>query len=156
LLSYLVTGEPAIGLDNTSTQQIAQLGIRYAGNLFTSAIPKNVLDIFELQTPGARDEQQRANDPYLYSLLNTRAVLGKQLGPRWFLGLSTGLCFVNTANFKENLGLQLEYRISSVYSAQAGVEPGSSEGRCSRAGTTPNFQQTPSQLGFDFFRNWRF
>jgi translocation and assembly module TamB len=156
LLSYLVTGEPAIGLDNTSTSQIAQLGIRYAGNLFTSAIPKNVLDIFELQTAGPGDAQQRANDPYLYSLLNTRAVLGKQLGPRWFLGLSTGLCFVNTANFKENLGLQLEYRISSVYSAQAGVEPGSSEGRCSRAGTTANFQQTPSQLGFDFFRNWRF
>jgi translocation and assembly module TamB len=155
LLSYLVTGEPAIGLDNTSTQQIAQMGIRYAGNLFTSAIPKNVLDIFELQTPGAR-EQQRANDPYLYSLLNTRAVLGKQLGPRWFLGLSTGLCFVNTANFKENLGLQLEYRISSLYSAQAGVEPGSSEGRCSKPGATANFQQTPSQVGFDFFRNWRF
>ncbi len=157
LLSYLVTGEPAIGLDNSSGSQIAQLGIRYAGNLFTSAIPKNVIDIFELQTagPGA-DAQQRAGDPYLYSLLNTRAVLGKQLGPRWFLGLSTGLCFVNTANFKENLGLQLEYRISSVYSAQAGVEPGSSEGRCSRAGTTPSFQQTPSQLGFDFFRNWRF
>jgi len=155
LLSYLVTGEPAIGLDNTSTQQIAQMGIRYAGNLFTSAIPKNVLDIFELQTPGARDAQQRANDPYLYSLLNTRAVLGKQLGPRWFLGLSTGLCFVNSTNFKENLGLQLEYRISSLYSAQAGVEPGSSEGRCSRA-TTASFQQTPSQLGFDFFRNWRF
>ena len=158
LLSYLVTGEPAIGLDNTSTAQIAQLGIRYAGNLFTSAIPKNVLDIFELQTagPGRGDAQQRANDPYLYSLLNTRAVLGKQLGPRWFLGLSTGLCFVNSTNFKENLGLQLEYRISSLYSAQAGVEPGSSEGRCSRAGTTANFQQTPSQLGFDFFRNWRF
>jgi len=155
LLSYLVTGEPAIGLDNSSTQQIAQLGIRYAGNLFTSAIPKNVLDIFELQTPGAREEQ-RANDPYFYSLLNTRAVLGKQLGPRWFLGLSTGLCFVNTVNFKENLGLQLEYRISSLYSAQAGVEPGSSEGRCSKQGAAPNFQQTPSQVGFDFFRNWRF
>ena len=62
---------------------------------------------------------------------------------------------MNTANFKENLGLQLEYRISSLYSAQAGVEPGSSEGRCSRQ-STPSFQQTPSQLGFDFFRNWRF
>jgi translocation and assembly module TamB len=156
LLSYLVTGEPAIGLDNTSTDQIAQLGIRYAGNLFTSAIPKNVLDIFELQTAGPGDEQQRANDPYLFSLLNTRAVLGKQLGPRWFLGLSTGLCFVNTANFKENLGLQLEYRISSLYSAQAGIEPGSSEGRCSSRQSTPSFQQTPSQFGFDFFRNWRF
>jgi autotransporter translocation and assembly factor TamB len=155
LLSYLVTGEPAIGLDNTSTSQIAELGIRYAGNLFTSAIPKNVLDIFELQTAGpGTSPQERANDPY-FGLLNTRAVLGKQLGPRWFLGLSTGLCFVNTANFKENLGLQLEYRISSLYSAQAGVEPGSSEGRCSRQ-STPSFQQTPSQLGFDFFRNWRF
>ena len=157
LLSYLVTGEPAIGLDNTSTAQIAQLGIRYAGNLFTSAIPKNVLDIFELQTAGpGSDAQQRANDPYLVSLLNTRAVLGKQIGPRWFLGLSTGLCFVNTTNFKENLGLQLEYRISSLYSAQAGVEPGSSDARCSSRGSTASFQQTPSQLGFDFFRNWRF
>src|SRR5688572_15114622 len=155
LLSYLVTGEPAIGLDNTSTAQIAQMGIRYAGNLFTSAIPKNVLDIFELQTAGpGTSAQERASDPFI-SLLNTRAVLGKQIGPRWFLGLSTGLCFVNTANFKENLGLQLEYRISSLYSAQAGVEPGSSEGRCSRQ-STPSFQQTPSQLGFDFFRNWRF
>ena len=156
LLSYLVTGEPAIGLDNTSTDQITRLGIRYAGNLFTSAIPKNVLDIFELQTAGPGSDAQRANDPYLVSLLNTRAVLGKQIGPRWFLGLSTGLCFVNSANFKENLGLQLEYRISSVYSAQAGVEPGSSDARCSRAGSTASFQQTPSQLGFDFFRNWRF
>jgi len=157
LLSYLVTGEPAIGLENTSTDQITRLGIRYAGNLFTSAIPKNVLDIFELQTAGPGSDAQRANDPYLVSLLNTRAVLGKQIGPRWFLGLSTGLCFVNSANFKENLGLQLEYRISSVYSAQAGVEPGSSDARCSsRAGSTASFQQTPSQLGFDFFRNWRF
>jgi hypothetical protein len=83
-------------------------------------------------------------------------VLGKQIGPRWFLGLSTGLCFVNTANFKENLGLQLEYRISSLYSAQAGVEPGSSDARCSSRGSAASFQQTPSQLGFDFFRNWRF
>jgi translocation and assembly module TamB len=156
LLSYLVTGEPAIGLDNTSTAQIAQLGIRYAGNLFTSAIPKNVLDIFELQTAGpGSNNQQRANYD-LVSLLNTRAVLGKQIGPRWFLGLSTGLCFVNTANFKENLGLQLEYRISSLYSAQAGVEPGSSDARCSSRGSAASFQQTPSQLGFDFFRNWRF
>ena len=156
MLSYLVTGEPGIGLDNTSGSQIAQLGIRYAGNLFTSAIPKNVLDIFELQTAGPGTASQgTTSDPYLFSLLNTRAVLGKQLGPRWFLGLSTGLCFVNQANFKENLGLQLEYRISSLYSAQAGIEPGSSEGRCSRQ-AAPSFQQTPSQLGFDFFRNWRF
>ena len=95
--------------------------------------------------------------PGYYSLLNTRAILGKQLGSRWFLGLSTGLCFVNTRAFQENLGLQLEYRISSLYSAQAAIEPGSSNTKCDKI--TPQSVspiQTPPQLGFDLFRNWRF
>jgi hypothetical protein len=158
LLSYLVTGEPAIGLDNT-TSQVASLGLRTFANIFTNAIPKSVVDILEFQTAtaGITDPSQSANNPSYYSLLNTRAVVGKQLGSRWFLGLSTGLCFVNPSAFKENLGLQLEYRISSVYSAQAAIEPGSSNTRCDK-GTTPSFTptQTPSQLGFDLFRNWRF
>ncbi|MDQ6689877.1 MAG: translocation/assembly module TamB [Gemmatimonadota bacterium] len=159
LLSYLVTGEPAVGLDNT-TGQVAGLGVRALGNIFTNAIPRNVLDIVEVQTatPGGTDPTApNGSNPSYYSLLNTRAILGKQLGSRWFLGLSTGLCFVNPSAFKENLGLQLEYRISSLYSAQAAIEPGSSDARCSK-GTTPSFTptQTPSQLGFDLFRNWRF
>src|SRR3954462_4924364 len=159
LLSYLVTGEPAIGLDQSGTQAIATgLGIRTLGNLLVSAVPQNVLDYVELQTaaPGTADAAQNAANPY-YGLLNTRAVLGKQLGSRWFLGLSTGLCFVNSSAFKENLGLQLEYRISALYSAQAAVEPGSSSTRCDR-GTSQSLTpiQAPSQLGFDLFRNWRF
>jgi hypothetical protein len=157
LLSYLVTGEPAVGLDNT-TNQVTGLGVRAVANIFTSAIPKNLLDIVELQTPtpGATTDQTNPNNAY-FGLLNTRAVLGKQLGSRWFLGLTTGLCFVNPGAFKENLGLQLEYRISSVYSAQAAIEPGSSN-RCDTKGNTPisTPTQTPSQLGFDLFRNWRF
>ena len=94
------------------------------------------------------------NTSYYTSLLNTRAVFGKQLGSRWFLGLSTGLC---PRAWQENLGLQLEYRISSVYSAQAAIEPGTINSKnCGT--TTANIQptQTPSQLGFDLFRNWRF
>jgi translocation and assembly module TamB len=159
LLSYLVTGEPAVGLDNT-TGQVAGLGVRALGNIFTNAIPRQLVDMFEVQTaaPGTDPTTAggSANSPY-YGLLNTRAVLGKQLGSRWFLGLSTGLCFVNPGAFKENLGLQLEYRISSLYSAQAAIEPGSSNTRCDK-GTAPSFTptQTPSQVGFDFFRNWRF
>ncbi len=159
LLSYLVTGEPAIGLDNTGTQ-VAGLGVRALANIFTNAIPRNVVDIVELQTatPGPDQTSQSVSNPSYYSLLNTRAILGKQLGSRWFLGLSTGLCFVNPSAFKENLGLQLEYRINALYSAQAAIEPGSSNSRCDRQGTTPSFTptQTPSQLGFDLFRTWRF
>ena len=156
LLSYLVTGEPAVGLDNTGNQ-VASLGVRTFANIFTNALPKNLVDILELQTAtvGSADPTlATTNSSYYSSLLNTRAVLGKQLGSRWFLGLSTGLC---ASAFKENLGLQLEYRISSVYSAQAAIEPGSSNTKCQQ-GSTPTVQptQTPSQLGFDLFRNWRF
>jgi translocation and assembly module TamB len=156
LLSYLVTGEPAVGLDNT-TGQVAGLGVRAFANIFTNAIPRTLIDIVELQTAAPGSDQAQSTNPSYYSLLNTRAILGKQLGSKWFLGLSTGLCFVNPSAFKENLGLQLEYRISSLYSAQAAIEPGSSNTRCDK-GTTPTFQptQTPSQLGFDLFRNWRF
>jgi hypothetical protein len=153
LLSYLVTGEPAVGLDNTGTQ-VASLGVRTIANIFTNALPKNLLDILELQTatPGA-DPTLTANTSYYTSLLNTRAVLGKQLGSRWFLGLSTGLC---PSTFNKNLGLQLEYRISSVYSAQAAIEPGSSNTKCGATATQAILTQTPPQVGFDLFRNWRF
>ncbi len=157
LLSYLVTGEPAVGLDNTGTQ-VAALGVRTAANLLVSALPKNVVDYLEIQTasPGTDPSQASSTSQY-YGLLNTRAVLGKQVGSKWFVGLSTGLCFVNPSLFRENLGLQLEYRISPVLSAQAAIEPGSSV-RCDPTGQKPVIQpnQTPSQLGFDLFRNWRF
>jgi hypothetical protein len=159
LLSYLVTGEPAIGLDNT-TGQVAGIGVRALANIFTNAIPRNVLDIVEVQTASPTDPTVQGGNTSSFnygSLLNTRAILGKQLGSRWFLGLSTGLCFLDPSAFKENLGLQLEYRISALYSAQAAIEPGSSNTRCGK-GTAPSFTptQTPSQLGFDLFRNWRF
>jgi translocation and assembly module TamB len=156
LLSYLVTGEPAVGLDNTGGQ-FAGLGIRAVANIFTNAIPRNIVDILEVQTAAPGSDQAQSTNPSYYSLLNTRAILGKQLGSKWFLGLSTGLCFVNPSAFKENLGLQLEYRISSLYSAQAAIEPGSSNTRCDKS-PTQNIQvtQTPPQLGFDLFRNWRF
>ncbi len=158
LLSYLITGEPAIALDNSGAEyqsQLASVAIRYGGNLLTNAIPKNVLDIVELQTAGY-DPNVRSTDPYYYNLLNTRAILGKQIGNQWFVGLSTGLCVVNASNFVENFGLKLEYRFNSIYSAQAGIEPGSSDLTCARSNASQIQQQTPRQLGFDLFRTWRF
>lgn len=160
LLSYLVTGAPAIGFNNTSSEygsQLARAALQYGGTLLSNAIPKNVLDIVELQAAsgGGASGAERAANPYYYNLLNTRAILGKQIGSKWFLSLSTGLCFTDPTFFKENLGLQLEYRISSIYSAQAGLEPGSSDASC-HSTAVRSLQPTPPQLGIDFFRNWRF
>jgi translocation and assembly module TamB len=159
LLSYLITGEPAIALDNTQglyRSQLASFALRYGSTLLTSAIPRNLVDIVEIQTGRINDPRAaQTADPYLYSLLNSRAIVGKQIGSNWFLGLSTGLCFVNANNFKDNFGLKLEYRFNSIYTAQAGIEPGSSDVTCAR--NAPQIQQqTPRQLGFDFFRTWRF
>ena len=159
LLSYLITGEPAIALDNSQgayQSQLASFALRYGSSLLTSAIPRNLVDFFDIQTGRVSDVQaQQAADPYLYSLLNSRAVVGKQIGSNWFLGLSTGLCFVNANNFRDNFGLKLEYRFNSIYTAQAGIEPGSSDITCAR--NAPQIQQqTPRQFGFDFFRTWRF
>ncbi|MDQ6717835.1 MAG: translocation/assembly module TamB [Gemmatimonadota bacterium] len=160
LLSYLVTGAPAIGFNNSSSEygsQLARAALQYGGTLLSNAIPKNILDIVELQTAsvGGASAAERAANPYYYNLLNTRAILGKQIGSKWFLSLSTGLCFTDPTFFKENLGLQLEYRISSVYSAQAGLEPGSSDAVC-HSTAVRSLQPTPPQFGIDFFRNWRF
>ncbi len=160
LLSYLITGEPAIALDNAEglySSQIASFALRYGGNLLTSAIPRNLVDIVELQTARINEDRQaQSQDPYLYNLLNTRAIVGKQIGNKWFLGLSTGLCVVNATNFFENFGLKLEYRFNAIYTAQAGIEPGSSDLTCARSTISQIQQQTPRQLGFDFFRTWRF
>jgi translocation and assembly module TamB len=159
LLSYLITGEPAIALDNSQglyKSQLASFALRYGSSLLTSAIPRNLVDIVEIQTGRINANQiNRENEAYLYSLLNSRAIVGKQIGNQWVLGLSTGLCFVNANNFKDNFGLKLEYRFNPIYTAQAGIEPGSSDVTCARNAPQTQ-QQTPRQLGIDFFRTWRF
>jgi translocation and assembly module TamB len=158
LLSYLVTGEPAFALTGTSTEyaeQLLTLGGRLAATLISARIPRSVFDIVEVRTgavrlsPGATG----SGSSYLNTLYNTRVILGKQIGDRWYVGLSTGLC---RENFAENLGLRLEYRFSSTYFAQGGIEPGSGDLTCVGPAIARTFQQTPPQLGFDLFRTWRF
>jgi translocation and assembly module TamB len=156
LLSYLVTGEPAFALSNSSaqyTEQLLTIGGRLAGTFISSRIPRSVFDIVEVQTGTIEGSAGGSSSSYLSSLFTTRVILGKQLSERWFLGLSTGLC---RANFAENLGLRLEYRISNTLSAEGGIEPGSGELACAGTTAARGFQQTPPQLGVDVFRSWRF
>ncbi|MGI9140514.1 MAG: translocation/assembly module TamB domain-containing protein [Gemmatimonadaceae bacterium] len=156
LLSYLVTGEPAFALSNSSaqyTEQLLTIGGRLAGTFISSRIPRSVFDIVEVQTGTIESSAGGSSSSYLSSLFTTRVILGKQLSERWFLGLSTGLC---RANFAENLGLRLEYRISNTLSAEGGIEPGSGELACAGTTAARGFQQTPPQLGVDVFRSWRF
>jgi len=162
LLSYLITGQPAFALDYTTQQyvnQLAAVAVRSAGNVISSAIPRSLFDVVELQTPTvltAEDAQAHSISPSLFNLLNTRAVLGKQLNNNLFLNFSTGFCAQTSKTFYNNLGLRLEYRLGRTYTAQFGLEPGSSDLVCARSGTVQTIQQTPPQIGIDFLRAWRF
>ncbi|MGI8545991.1 MAG: translocation/assembly module TamB domain-containing protein, partial [Gemmatimonadaceae bacterium] len=159
LLSYLITGEPAFTLDYTTLQyvnQLAAVAVRSAGNVITNAIPHTLFDVVELQTPTVltpASAQAQSENSALYNLLNTRAVFGKQLNSSLFLNFSTGFC---AENFRNNLGLRLEYQLGRTYTAQFGIEPGSSDLVCARSGVVQAPVQTPPQIGVDFLRAWRF
>lgn len=159
LLSYMITGQPAVALNADNREYLNQalsIATRWGGTVISSAIPRNLLDIVELQTAGigVRPGAQTVGDPYLNNLLNTRAVLGKQLSDKLFVGLSTGLCF---NDFASNLGVKFEYRFSSMYSAQVGIEPGTANLGCASPESASTLrQQTPQQFGIDFFRTWRY
>ncbi|MGI9090812.1 MAG: translocation/assembly module TamB domain-containing protein [Gemmatimonadaceae bacterium] len=159
LLSYLITGEPAFTLDYTTLQyvnQLAAVAVRSAGNVITAAIPHTLFDVVELQTPTVltpASAQAQSENSALYNLLNTRAVFGKQLNSSLFLNFSTGFC---AENFRNNLGLRLEYQLGRTYTAQFGIEPGSSDLVCARSGVVQAPVQTPPQIGVDFLRSWRF
>lgn len=156
LLSYLITGEPSFALDSPTQQylnQLAAAAVRSAGSLISSAIPRSVFDVVELQTPGVVTSLQTGSPAIYNNLLNTRAVVGKQLNNSLFLNLSTGFC---APNFRRNIGIQLEYRFARTYSAQLGIEPGSADLACARSGAAQAIQSTPPQFGIDVLRSWRF
>ena len=156
LLSYLVTGQPAFALDYSTQQYVNQHAsavIRSAGSVISSAIPRSVFDVVDLQTPSTLGGTVAQQGLDAQSLLNTRAVLGKQLNNNLFLNFTTGFC---AENFRNNLGLRLEYHFNQAYTALFGLEPGSSDLACARNGVTPSIQQTPPQFGLDLSRAWRF
>jgi translocation and assembly module TamB len=50
----------------------------------------------------------------------------------------------------------VERRFEAGLSVALGLEPGSSAQACGRLGISRTFQQTPPQIGIDFFRSWTF
>jgi len=99
-------------------------------------------------------------------LASTRVGVGGQVARNTFLTFSTGLCGLAPQSgggsgdalslFAQGLGVKVERRFEGGLSVSAGVEPGSSAQVCGRAGISRTFQQTPPQVGIDFFRFWTF
>jgi translocation and assembly module TamB len=168
MLSYLVTGEPAYTvLGSTYAEQGATLALRLAGSYLSSRLAGGRFDVVQVE-PTALNPGDAANlrQNGLGILASTRVGVGGQVARNTFLTFSTGLCGLAPQSgggsgdalslFAQGLGVKVERRFEGGLSVSAGVEPGSSAQACGRAGISRTFQQTPPQVGVDFFRFWTF
>lgn len=166
MLSYLVTGEPAYTvLGSTYAEQGATLALRLAGSYLSSRLAGGRFDVVQVE-PTALNPGDAANlrQNGLGILASTRVGVGGQVARNTFLTFSTGLCGLAPQTgsgdalslFAQGLGVKVERRFEGGLSVQAGLEPGSSAQACGRLGISRTFQQTPPQIGIDFFRFWTF
>lgn len=165
MLSYLVTGEPAYALFGTPyADQGATLALRLASSYLSSRLAGGRFDLVQVE-PTALNPGEASNlrQSGLGILAATRVGVGGQVGERTFLSITTGLCGLAPQTngnadplslFAQGLGVKLERQFDSRFSAALGIEPGSSASTCGRPGASRTFQQTPPQIGLDFFRSW--
>lgn len=167
LLSYLVTGEPAYALLGTPyAEQGATLALRLAGSYLSSRLAGGRFDVVQVE-PTALNPGDAANlrENGLGILASTRVGVGGQIARNTYFTFSTGLCGLSSQTsgggdalslFAQGLGVKVERRFEGGLSAALGLEPGSSAQTCGRQGISRTFQQTPPQIGIDFFRSWTF
>jgi translocation and assembly module TamB len=167
MLSYLVTGEPAYALLGTPyAEQGATLALRLAGSYLSSRLAGGRFDVVQVE-PTALNPGDAANlrENGLGILASTRVGVGGQIARNTFFTFSTGLCGLSSQTsgggdalslFAQGLGVKVERRFEAGLSLALGLEPGSSAQACGRLGISRTFQQTPPQIGIDFFRSWTF
>jgi translocation and assembly module TamB len=167
MLSYLVTGEPAYALLGTPyAEQGATLALRLAGSYLSSRLAGGRFDVVQVE-PTALNPGDAANlrENGLGILASTRVGVGGQIARNTFFTFSTGLCGLSSQTsgggdalslFAQGLGVKVERRFEGGLSVALGLEPGSSAQTCGRLGISRTFQQTPPQIGIDFFRSWTF
>jgi len=113
----------------------------------------------------APGDAARLRQSALGIIAGTRVGLGFPVARNTYLSLSGGLCGLNPQasaggdaldTFTKGLGVKLERRFEQGVSVALGLEPSSIAQACGRPGASRTFQQTPPQIGIDFFRSWTF
>ncbi len=167
LLSYLVTGEPAYSLLGTPyAEQGATLALRLAGSYLSSRLAGGRFDVVQVEpTALAPGDAANLRERGVGILASTRVGVGGQLARNTYYSFTTGLCGLAPQStgsgdalslFAQGIGVKLERRFERGISISLGLEPASSAQSCGRLGVSRTFQQTPPQIGFDFFRVWTF
>jgi hypothetical protein len=120
-------------------------------------------DSFQLDLALGQDE--RLSD-FGQVFKRARVGVGKQLGSRTFLSANTNFCQIggllegqsaSTEDLIQSIGLKLERRLNNGFSMALSAEPSTDALRCTATGSSVRrVISSPPQLGFDFFKIWRF
>jgi translocation and assembly module TamB len=156
IISLLIFGAPTFALDDPSQSTVrAVTGVLLpsVGGAVEGALQRLLPGVNTIQVITAGGQSQQ--DLSAFSLLDNLSIsAGKQLGPRTFLRVNTGVCRGGTSSVRGAslwAGIAAEYRFARHLSGQIGVDPGSSP--CTQLGTN-GFPRM--QFGFDLFRDWIF
>jgi len=169
LISYLVTGSPSyqIGGRNSDYASAAyQVLLSSSFSRIAAKATGGFCDDAQLSAAGVDSYSGRIKDVSGNILQGTRFNCAKQIGEKTFARLDYGACRLgqllgggtqaSDASIADALGVKLDYRLGSSYTASIGLDPPTAALICSRELTARGFAFTPRQIGFDLFRYWRF
>lgn len=159
LISYLVAGVPSFGIGGGLAENrftASSIALSTLSSYISAKFSGGLFDYVNIQTASDQLRQSRQG------LLNgVQFGIGKQLGERTFLSLTTGLCRLgasggqlNPVDLANSIGVKLEQRLTAGYGFSFSLEPPLNELFCG-TGTDRSFATTRRQYGFDIFRAWR-
>lgn len=159
LISYLVVGTPSFEIGGL---QYSNLLIGGLGSYLSSRLSGRLFDYVQIQTASGPRDAQAASRAGLFA--GAEFGVGKQLGERTFVSLTTGLCTfqqvlagnsqLDPATLTQALGVSLEQRLARGYGFSLSLEPPTTTIFCG-AQANVGVTATRQQVGFDFFRAWR-
>ncbi|MEP7345388.1 MAG: translocation/assembly module TamB domain-containing protein, partial [Gemmatimonadaceae bacterium] len=155
LISYLATGAPSLDIGGRGGGPSALSFLTSIGSgWLAQALTGRFFDQVEIQS--ANNQFQGSTFNVGTALFNGLQLgLGKQLNDRTWVAFQAGLCSGSQSQQNplslESFGLKVEHRLKKGYGVSFGLEP-----QTRVCGIERVFAPTPTQIGLDFYRAWRF
>ncbi len=154
LISYLVTGAPSLDIGGTggSGPSVTSFITSFGSGLLAQALTGRFFDQVEIQSANNQWESGSGFTKASTALFNgLQFGLGKQLNDRTWVALQAGLCTQSQQTPLSSFGVKVEHRLRKGYGVSFGLEP-----QTRMCGIERVFAPTPTQVGLDFYRAWRF
>lgn len=165
LLSYVLFDQPSFNVGSGPSSLTRLLVNSFSSFASAQATRLSLVDVVQLQTAQG---SALGGSPYDIGLEGAQLAIGKQLGDRVFVYLTSGLCQVGQllnfgsgegtgTPFWQTLGIKSEWRFgrTSASGVSFSYEPSFDKLLCTAAAGDRAFSTSNKQWGFDLFRTWR-